>query len=98
MSNMNYDENRIVGTYPVVVIGAGLGGLGAAGQLVLRGEKVLLLEKHNTPGGFATSFIRGRFEFEGALHVLSDYGSDDIQGNLYRFFNSLGIIPEKLWL
>jgi phytoene dehydrogenase-like protein len=96
MSNMNYDENRIVGTYPVVVIGAGLGGLGAAGQLVLRGEKVLLLERHNTPGGFATSFIRGRFEFEGALHVLSDYGSDDNQGNLYRFFNSLGIIPEKL--
>jgi phytoene dehydrogenase-like protein len=96
MSDSNYDENRIIGTYPVIVIGAGLGGLGAAGQLVLRGERVLILEKHNTPGGFATSFVRGRFEFEGALHVLSDYGSEDNQGNLYRFFNNLGVIPDKL--
>ena len=32
--------------------------------------RVLLLEQHNLPGGFATSFVRGRFEFEAALHEL----------------------------
>ena len=54
MINSTYNENRVVGTFPVIVIGAGLGGLGAACQLVARGEQVLLLEKHNVPGGFAT--------------------------------------------
>jgi succinate dehydrogenase/fumarate reductase flavoprotein subunit len=44
MNNNNYDESRVISKYPVIVIGAGLGGLGAACQLVLRGEKVLLLD------------------------------------------------------
>lgn len=96
MINSKYDQNRVIGTYPVIVIGAGLGGLGAACQLVARGEQVLLLEKHNVPGGFATSFIRGRFEFEGALHELSDIGTEDNKGALYRFLERLGIVPDKL--
>lgn len=87
---------NIISKYPVIVIGAGLGGLGAACQLALLGEKVLLLEKHNVPGGFATSFVRGRFEFEGALHMLSDVGSQSNQGGLYRFLKKLGIIPDNL--
>ena len=96
MVDSKYDQNRVVGTYPVIVIGAGLGGLGAACQLVARGEQVLLLEKHNVPGGFATSFVRGRFEFEGALHELSDIGTQENQGALYRFLERLGIVPDKL--
>jgi phytoene dehydrogenase-like protein len=96
MIKTTYNENRVLGSFPVIVIGAGLGGLGAACQLVARGEQVLLLEKHNVPGGFATSFVRGRFEFEGALHELSDIGSEENKGALYRFFERLGIVPEKL--
>jgi phytoene dehydrogenase-like protein len=96
MVDSKYDQNRVVGTYPVIVIGAGLGGLGAACQLVARGEQVLLLEKHNVPGGFATSFVRGRFEFEGALHELSDIGTKENKGALYRFLERLGIVPDKL--
>jgi len=56
--------------YDAVVIGAGLGGLGAALELAPKGIKLLLLEQHNLPGGFATSFVRGRFEFEPSLHQL----------------------------
>ena len=33
MSDSIYDKSRVVDTYPVIVIGAGLGGLGAACQL-----------------------------------------------------------------
>ena len=61
--------------YDCVVVGAGNGGLSAAAQLAAKGAKVLLLEQHNLPGGFATSFVRGRFEFEAALHEFADVGS-----------------------
>ncbi|MCD6120436.1 MAG: NAD(P)/FAD-dependent oxidoreductase [Spirochaetales bacterium] len=35
----------------------------------------LLLEQHNLPGEYATSFVRGRFEFETSLHELPDMRS-----------------------
>ncbi len=87
---------NVIDEFPVIVIGSGLGGLGAACQLAVLDEKVLLLEKHNVPGGFATSFVRGRFEFEGALHMLSDIGTRENQGALYRFLNRIGLVPEHL--
>lgn len=49
-------------TYDCVIIGAGNGGMSAACRLALAGKKILLVEKHNMPGGCASSFIRGRFE------------------------------------
>ncbi len=72
--------------YDALVIGAGLGGLSAALKLANDGAKVLLLEKHNLPGGFATSFVRGRFEFEVSLHELSDIGSPEKKGAVRRYF------------
>ena len=58
-------------TPEVIVIGAGLGGLAAAHDLAEAGVGVLVLERHNLPGGFATSFVRGRFEFEPSLHEMA---------------------------
>ena len=56
-------EKQGAKSYDVVVIGAGNGGLAAAIRVLQGGYSCLLLEKHNLPGGFATSFKRGRFEF-----------------------------------
>ncbi|MFX1501651.1 MAG: phytoene desaturase family protein [Promethearchaeota archaeon] len=96
MNSYIYDKNRVLDNYEVIVIGAGLGGLGAACQLASVGKKVLLLEKHNVPGGFATSFVRGRFEFEGALHEMSDIGTENNKGSIYRFLERIGVLPDKI--
>ncbi len=80
--------------YDVVVVGAGNGGLTAALSLAKQGVKTLMLERHNVPGGCATSFIRGRFEFEVALHQLSGVGTEDFPGPLRGTLNDLGILDE----
>ncbi len=77
--------------YQAVVIGAGNGGLAASLTLAKAGIKTLLLERHNIPGGCATSFIRGRFEFEVALHQLSGVGTEEFPGPLRNSFNDMGI-------
>jgi prolycopene isomerase len=80
--------------YDVIVIGAGNGGLAASLTLAKAGVKTLLLERHNIPGGCATSFIRGRFEFEVALHQLSGMGTEDFPGPLRGTLNDLGIMND----
>ncbi len=80
--------------YDVIVIGAGNGGLTAAAGLAKNGHKTLLLERHNVPGGCATSFIRGRFEFETALHQLSGIGLPEFPGPLHGVLSNLGVVDK----
>ena len=84
--------------YDAVVIGAGNGGLVAAIRLLQGGAKTLLVEKHNIPGGFATSFKRGRFEFEASLHELNDFGTKDNAGDVRDLFDALGVTDKIEWL
>ncbi len=77
--------------YDVVVIGAGLGGLSSAAFLAKAGKKVLLLERHYVPGGYASSFVRGRFEFEISLHELSGLGDESNPGPLWRMLNEVDV-------
>ncbi|WP_032122403.1 phytoene desaturase family protein [Clostridium amazonitimonense] len=84
--------------YDVIVIGAGNGGLSSATKLALKGKKVLVLEKHNIPGGCGTSFRRGRFEFEVALHQLSSMGSPENPGPLRKLFKEYGIEDKIDWV
>jgi len=90
--------------YDAVVIGAGLGGLAAATTMAHNGLSVLLLERHNVPGGYATSFVRGRaaggppYEFEVALHELSGIGPPESRGNVYRVLEHLGVADKVEFL
>ncbi len=76
--------------YDVIIIGAGNGGLAAAATCSKAGLSTLLLEKHNIPGGSATSFVRGRFEFEPSLHELAGVGSPEEMGSIEDMFNRMG--------
>lgn len=58
--------------YDAVIIGSGLGGLSCAAAFARQGFKALVIEQHDKPGGYATSFKRpGGFEFDVSLHSTS---------------------------
>ena len=84
--------------YDVIVIGAGNGGLAAAVNILTHGKSCLVLEKHNIPGGFATSFVRGRFEFEASLHQFNGIGTKEKEGSSAKLFKELGLDNKIEWI
>ncbi|WP_341707262.1 NAD(P)/FAD-dependent oxidoreductase [Halopseudomonas sp.] len=80
--------------YDAVVIGAGNAGLTAATALQRGGARTLLVERHNIPGGCATSFVRGDFEFEVALHQLSGLGTEEKPFVMRKLFAQLGVLDK----
>lgn len=85
--------------YDTVIIGAGNGGLSCACILAKQGQKVLVLEQSHIPGGFATSFRRGRFEFDVSLHELCTFGRYDKPfGAVRQLFDYLGISDKIEWI
>jgi phytoene dehydrogenase-like protein len=58
--------------WDAVIIGSGLGGLSCAAAFARQGFRPLVIEKHNRPGGYATTFKRpGGFIFDVSLHSTS---------------------------
>jgi oxygen-dependent protoporphyrinogen oxidase len=55
----------------VVVVGAGLAGLAAAGELRERGARVTVLERADRPGGRATSDVRDDCTFDSGAQLIS---------------------------
>ena len=82
--------------YDLIVIGAGNGGLMTACRASQLGLRVLVIERHNMPGGAATSFVRGRFEFDASLHEIPDFGEGENRGSLGHLFDELGIDVEMV--
>lgn len=80
--------------YPTVIIGSGLGGLCCGAYLSKFGIPVTVVEQHNIPGGYATSFRRagGKFTFEVSLHGTSIHDNAAA-----RSLKELGVL-EKLQL
>lgn len=52
------------------MVGAGFGGLTAASLLAKAGRRVLVVERHDRPGGYGHGFRRGRRRFDSAVHLV----------------------------
>jgi len=74
--------------YDIIIIGSGLGGLTAGAKLSREGKKVLLIEQHDRPGGYATTFKRGDFILEVGLHEMDGPSPGDIKT---KIFNDLDV-------
>ena len=63
--------------WDALVIGSGMGGMAAAAALSRVGQKILLLEQHQTLGGLTHSFSRDGFTWDVGLHYLSGFAPED---------------------
>ena len=77
--------------YDVIVIGGALAGLSSALMLADKGLDVLVLERHNLPGGIATSFVRGGIEIEASLHEMMSIGEKDNRLKVGKFLDDMGV-------
>ncbi len=70
-------QNNVGGPYDAIVIGSGIGGLGAAAFLSrYAGKRVLVLERHYTAGGFTHTFRRPGYEWDVGLHYIGEVFSE----------------------
>jgi|JI10StandDraft_1071094.scaffolds.fasta_scaffold00784_5 all-trans-retinol 13,14-reductase len=61
------------GGWDAIVIGSGLGGLTTAALLARHaGQRVLVLERHYTAGGFTHTFHRPGYEWDVGVHYVGD--------------------------
>jgi all-trans-retinol 13,14-reductase len=58
--------------YDTIIIGSGMGGLATAAILAKEGQKVLVLERHYTAGGFTHIFKRKGYEWDVGIHYIGE--------------------------
>lgn len=63
---------KLLEQYDSIVIGSGMGSLTTAAILSKEGQRVLVLEKHYTAGGFTHIFKRKGFEWDVGIHYIGE--------------------------
>ena len=86
----------------VLIIGAGLSGIGAGIRLAHFGKKVAIFERHRLPGGLNSYYCRNGVSIDVGLHAMTNYApEDDRSAPLNKLLrqlrlkrSSLGLCPQ----
>lgn len=70
--------------YDVIIVGAGIGGLICGCYLAKNGMNVLIAEQHHKPGGYCTSFRRGKYTFDAAAHCFGGYREGGLTRQVFQ--------------
>lgn len=66
--------------YDALIIGCGMAGLAAGIRLALFDKRVLILEKHNAPGGLNSFYFQGGRKFDVGLHAVTNCAEPGTKG------------------
>ncbi len=77
-----------------IIIGSGAGGLSAAICLSKAGQRVLVLEQHDVPGGWCHSFYLNGHRFSPGVHYIGLLGEGESTRTLYE---GLGIANDLVF-
>ena len=80
--------------YDTIIIGSGAGGLSTAICLARAGQKVLVLEQHDVPGGWCHSFHLNGSRFTPGVHYIGLLGKGESSNQLY---SGLGIANDLVF-
>ncbi|MDO7875819.1 NAD(P)/FAD-dependent oxidoreductase [Hymenobacter sp. ASUV-10] len=80
--------------FDTIIIGSGMGGLGAALCLARAGQKVLVLEQHDVPGGWCHSFTLGGQRFSPGVHYI---GLLDKGAATHELYSALGVANDLVF-
>jgi len=90
---MRFHEEAARDAYDAIVVGSGVGGLTTAALLARAGRSVLVVERHDRPGGYAHAFRRRGYRFDSAVHLVG--GCEPVPfeegGLLHRLLEQLGV-------
>lgn len=89
---MRHDTEHV---YDAIIIGAGIGGLASACLLARRGKKVMVIDRHNIAGGYATNFTRNGFTFDVSLHSFDGVTPD---ANSFKCIEACGVADKVEFL
>lgn len=80
--------------FDTIIIGSGVGGLSTAICLARAGQKVLVLEQHYVPGGWAHSFTLNGQRFSPGVHYVGLIDEGQTTNEMYR---GLGIANDVVF-
>ena len=75
-----HDQNEV----DTIIIGSGAGGLAAAICLSRAGQRVLVFEKHDVPGGWCHSFYLNGHRFTPGVHYIGLLDKGESTSELYK--------------
>lgn len=82
----SYKQKPTTGeSYDTIVVGSGMGGLATAAILSKAGQKVLVLERHYTAGGFTHTFKRRGYEWDVGIHYIGEVQRNSLLKKLFDY-------------